>query len=209
MADVDVSLKAEIVGVLGASGSGKSAYMKSELRARKPRRLLIYDPDGEYLTFGRRVEKVGDVLSVLRQCEGGKGFRLIFQPAPDPAQAVKQFDLVCKAAFEAGNLLFLVDELADVTTPSRAPAGWSMVTRRGRKRGITVFGAAQRPANIDKNFLGNCTRVRAGRLLYEPDARAVAAVLGVPHAEFLSLESLHYVERLPPAEAARGVLKFR
>lgn len=203
---IDVSLKAEIVAVLGASGSGKSSYMKAELRREKPRRLLIYDPDGEYPTFGRQVSKLADVQSVLHQASGGKGFKLVFRPHADPVKARKQFDMLCRLVFEAGDMRYLVDELADVTTPSWSPPGWSMVTRRGRKRGIRIFGAAQRPANIDKNFLGNCSRVRSGRLMYEDDAKAVSKVLGVPPGEMLALAPLHFIEREPPGEAVRGVI---
>lgn len=205
---IDVSRKAEIIAVMGASGSGKSAYIKGEIRRRKAKRLMIYDPEGEYTAFGRVVTSLADVHSVLMQADGGKPFKLVFKSHADPARAVKQFDMLCRLAFEAGDLLFVAEELADVTTPSRAPVGWSMMTRRGRKRGCEIIGASQRPANIDKNFLGNCTAVRSGRLLYEEDAKAVAKVLGIAHADLLALESLHYVSRRPPEPAERGVLTF-
>lgn len=205
---VDVTLKAEIVAVLGASGSGKSAYIKGEIRRRRPARSIIYDPEGEYLAFGRRVESLAAVHSVLIQAAGGKPFKLVFAPHADPAKAIKQYDMLCRMAFFAGDVLFVAEELADVTTPQRAPVGWSMVSRRGRKRGVEVIGASQRPANIDKNFLANCSRVRSGRLLYEADARAVGAVLGVDWRELLALPPLHYFEREAPAPAVRGVLTF-
>lgn len=205
---IDVTRRASIEAVIGASGSGKSAYIKGEIRRRKPARLLIYDPEGEYTTFGRTVTGLGDVHSVMTKAGAAGKFKLIFKPHADPARAVKQFDMLCRLAFEAGNLLFVAEELADVTTPSRAPVGWSMMSRRGRKRGAEIIGATQRPANIDKNFLGNCTKVRAGRLLYEADARAVGGILGIDYAELLSLESLHYIEREPPTPAVRGVMTF-
>lgn len=205
---IDVRRGASIEAVLGSTGSGKSAYIKRELRERKPDRLLIYDPEGEYTTFGRQVRRLSDVLSVLRKAGPEGKFRLVFDPHADPATAVKQFEALCRIAFHGGNLLFVAEELADVTEPQRAPVGWSMLTRRGRKRGVSIIGASQRPASIDKTFLGNATKVRSGRLLYEQDARAVARVLGVDHAELMALESLHYIEREPPEEARRGVLTF-
>lgn len=205
---VNVTLKAEIEAVIGASGSGKSAYIKGEIRRRKPKRLLIYDPEGEYAAFGRQVSKMSEVHSILLQAQGGKGFKVVFCPHADPKKAAAQFNLLCRLAFEAGHMLFVAEELADVTTPSHAPAGWSMMTRRGRKRGVSIIGATQRPANIDKNFLGNCSAVRSGRLMYEEDARAVAKVLGVDYRDFLSMEPLHFVRREPPGEAVRGVMTF-
>lgn len=204
---IDVTREASIEAVLGSSGSGKSAYIKAELRRRKPARLLIYDPEGEYSKAGRVVSRLSDVQSVLVKAGAGP-FRLVFEPHADPARAVVQFEALCRLAFHAGGLLFVAEELADVTQPTKAPVGWSMLTRRGRKRGVSIIGASQRPASIDKTFLGNCTTVRAGRLLYEADARAVGLVLGVDHADLMALESLHYVQRSPPAPAERGVLRF-
>lgn len=205
---IDVTLEASIEAVIGASGSGKSAYIKGEIRRRKPRRLLIYDPEGEYAKFGRVVSHLEDVHKVLTQAGPAKPFKLVFAPHADPGRAVKQFELLCRIAFHTGNLLLIAEELADVTQPQKAPVGWSMISRRGRKRGVQVIGATQRPASIDKTFLGNCTQVRAGRLLYEEDARAVGKVLGVPHLELLSLAPLHYIQRRPPEPAERGVLTF-
>jgi hypothetical protein len=205
---IDVTLDADITAVLGASGSGKSAYIKKRLRTEKPQRLLIYDPEGEFGKFGRELTKISDVLSVLQQAGDDGAFKLVFNPHADPGRAVGQFELLCRMAFHAGNLMFVVEELADVTQPTKAPVGWSMLTRRGRKRGCRIIGASQRPASIDKTFLGNCTRVRCGRLMYEEDARAVGKVLGVDHAQLLSLPALHFFERCPPGEAVAGVLKF-
>lgn len=203
-AKIDVSAKAEIIAVMGASGAGKSTYMKRELRRRKPARLLIYDPDEEYLAFGRKVETMADLLSVLKMCGTSRPFRLVFVPHADPEIAKRQFNVLCRAAFEVGNLTLKVDELAGVTTPSWAPPGWKMVSTRGRKRGIVIYGAAQRPANIDKDFLGNASKVRSGRLMYEDDAKAVAKVLGVDKSVFLDMAPLAYIEREPPGKAVRG-----
>jgi len=205
---VDVTLSASIEAVLGSSGSGKSAYIKREIRDRKAARLIVYDPEGEYATFGRVVDSLRDVQSVLVKAGSAKAFRLVFSPHADPARAIVQFEALCRLAFHAGNLLFVAEELADVTQATKAPVGWSMLTRRGRKRGVSIIGASQRPASIDKTFLGNCSKVRSGRLLYEADARAVGAVLGIDHGELLALESLHYVARVPPEPAERGVLRF-
>lgn len=207
-ARIDVSREAEIVAVMGSSGSGKSSYIKAELRRRKPRRLVVYDPDEEYGPFGRVVSKLGDVLSVMRQAGTDKPFKLVFRPSSDPGAAARQFDALCKLCFHAGGVTFVAEELADVTTPSRAPVGWSMLSRRGRKRGIVLFGASQRPANIDKNFLGNATRVRCGVLSYEQDANVCGRVLGVDPGELMTLAPLAYVERSQGGETVRGVLKL-
>lgn len=211
MAEIDVSQKADIFAVMGATGSGKSVAIKAELRKRKARRLVIFDPEEEYLAFGRRVERLADVVSVLSQCGHDKGFRLVFVPHADPAKAEAQFEVLCRAAFHAGNVLLVAEELAAVTKPTKAPVGWGMASTRGRKRGVSIIGASQRPAQIDKAFLSGCTRVRSGRLLYEDDAQVMAKVLGLGKEgvpELMGLADLEYFERVMPGQAVRGRVKI-
>lgn len=176
---------------MGASGSGKSLYIKGILRARNPDRLLIWDPLNEYHPFGAVQKK----LEALREACKAPAFRLVFQPSGDPVQARKQFDVFCQIAYAAGNLCLVCEELAFVTSPSFAPAGWAMVTLKGRHKGLEVFGASQRPAAVDKNFFGNATLIRTGRLNFASDIKVLANVLQVPPAEVQSLQPLDFIER--------------
>lgn len=190
-----VAAKAHIEAVLGGSGTGKSSYVKGLMESRMPPRLMVFDPDGEWGACGAVTTRLQDVLDAFRAA-GEKGpCRMVFVPSPDPASAVRQFDTFCRIAFHAERLTFIVDELKSVTTPSRSPVGWGMLTGRGRKRGIVMYGLSQRPASIDKDFLGNCTHVRTGRLTYAEDQKAVARVLGVTPEEIAALPDLAWIRR--------------
>lgn len=197
--------KAAIMAVLGASGSGKSTFIKREIR--KPavkRRLLIWDPMREYGAHGRTVTTAGELVEAI----GAEKFAIVFQPSGDPKLRVRQFDLVCRAALAAGRLTLVVEELRFVTTPSRAPLGWAQVCLTGRHAGLTVYGASQRPASIDKDFLGNCTRIRTGRLAYPADEKAVAAAARVDVSE-IPTAPLEFLEiDLTTGAKTLGKLKF-
>jgi hypothetical protein len=200
-----VAAKAHIEAVLGASGSGKSSYVKSLMQRKLPARLIVFDPEGEWGEFGTVTNRLDDVLQGAKAA-GQKGpMRTVFVPSPDPATAVKQFDTICRIAFHWERCTFIVDELKSVTSPSRSPVGWGMLTGRGRKRGIVIYGLSQRPASIDKDFLGNCNYVRSGRLTYSEDQRAVARVLGVPESEIGALPDLGWIRRdMATGETKRG-----
>ncbi|MFZ4756680.1 MAG: hypothetical protein ACOYLX_00770, partial [Burkholderiaceae bacterium] len=61
---------------------------------------------------------------------------------------------------------------------------------------LTIIGSAQRPAMIDKTFLGNATLIRTtGGFRYQADGATVAQVLRIPLDEVDELPPLHYVER--------------
>ncbi|MBE0630123.1 MAG: DUF87 domain-containing protein [Burkholderia vietnamiensis] len=200
-----VEAKAHIEAVLGASGSGKSSYVKRLMERAKPKRLIVFDPDMEWGAFGTVTTRVADVLEGFKAAHPAAPCCAVFQPSPDPAVAVRQFDAICRVAFAAERLTFIVDELKLVTTPSRSPVGWGMLTGRGRKRGIVMYGLSQRPASIDKDFLGNCNYVRTGRLTYDDDIVRVARVLRVPPDDVASLPDLGWIRRdMATGELTRG-----
>ncbi len=150
----------------------------------------------------------GDLVPALAGLKAKK-FRLVFRPSADPAVRAQQFDFVCRAALAAGNLTLVVEELRFVTTPSRAPLGWAQVCLTGRHKGLRVFGLSQRPASIDKDFLGNCTAIRTGRLAYPEDVKAVTKVMGVPPARVESLRPLEWLEKdMATGRISSGVLTF-
>lgn len=199
---MSVSNKAFIVAVLGASGSGKSTFVKRAIARGHPR-LLIWDPLAEY--GGAIRETASDLLALLKLPK----FRCVFRPSADPAVRARQFDLVCRAALAAGRMTLVVEELRFVTTPCRAPLGWAQVCLTGRHKGLKVFGLSQRPASIDKDFLGNCTAIRTGRLAYPEDVKAVSKAMGGHAAEIQALKPLHWLEKdMTTGRMSSGVLTF-
>jgi hypothetical protein len=79
---------------------------------------------------------------------------------------------------------------------------------RGRHKGMTVIGASQRPASIDKHFFGNATIVRTGRLNFAADIKVLANVLHVPGSHILSLAPLEFFQRdMQTGDTQRGALK--
>lgn len=189
MSKIDVTQKADIRAVMGAPGTGKSKYIKDELA--KASRALVWDMEDEYETIP--AVSLAQLPAALHRA--GKGsVKLRFVPSADAAQRQLEFNIFCRTAMAVGNLLILAEELRFVTQPSKAPAGWAGVVLRGRKRGIRVIGASQRPASIDKDFLGNATLIRCGALGYPEDRKAVAAVMGIDAALIEKLEGFEVIE---------------
>ncbi len=71
-------------------------------------------------------------------------------------------------------ICFVVDELAGVTSPSKAGEFWHAVVSRGRKYGVSVFAGSQRPQEIDKTLLGNRSMFWCGSLEREKDREYVS-----------------------------------
>ena len=185
---------ARIIGVIGASGSGKSRWGKGTLRdgikAGKIPRMLVWDPQDEYgEEFGRPFTDMRELVAALSQLGEGDPFRFVFRPGDDMASYKWKFDLFCEIAYQIENLCVVIEELADVTTPSWAPPFWSRLSRKGRHRAMTIFAYSQRPTLKDKTFLGNTTMIHCSRLNDENDIRTMSRYLGVPEQQVRDLKA--------------------
>lgn len=186
------SNEAEVIAVIGATGSGKGVYIKNYALKKSDKRLVIWDYMQEY---GHFVDLVTPSLAKTMRGMAAPEFRIAFQPAYDDKLIAKQFDAFCKATVAAGNLRVVVEELAFVTKASHAPAGWKQATSIGRHKGLRLIGASQRPAQVDKAFWSNCTEIHCGFLNYEDDQRTMAKALGVSLSDIQGLKPLEYIHK--------------
>lgn len=182
---------APLVAALGMRGSGKSSWVREYLRKRKRPRLAVWDLMREHQADIKTAD-LGEAIRAMAQAR----FSVAYYPdAADEKRRAVQFDLWCKAVYCAQRCTALVEEVAFVTSPMKAPPGWRQLSLLGRHKGCEVIATSQRPASIDKDFLGNCSLVHTGRLAYEPDAKKVAQTMGVTVEQIMSLPLLHWIER--------------
>lgn len=198
------SLQAEIHAAIGASGSGKTYWVQSEIKRLKPKRLIVWDTKGEFADAGlaRPVSRLQDLAQIIMT---EKSFRLSYEPWGDDKRMQSMFDVFCLAAFQAKNLTMIAEELADTTTASRAVTGWRRCTTQGRAYGLHIYGLTQRPASVDKAFFGNCSTIRCGRLNYANDVAVMANSLRVSRAEVEALAGHAWIRRnMYTGEVTRG-----
>lgn len=191
-----VENKAQIWAVMGQSGTGKGAWVKSRLRRLKPARILILDPQDEYHEFGDPVSSAADMARIVVKGADKGPFRVryVFPKTCTQDHFAKVFDLACQLTYAARNCVFLVEELSNFTTPSWAPPLWKRMCNSGRHEGVHVIGASQFPAQIDKAFLSNATLVHTGFLGEEPHRKAVARKMDVHPDLIRDLPDLQYLE---------------
>jgi len=204
-------LDARIIAVMAASGSGKGVWIKNMLRAENPQRLVIWDFKNEYQEFtGERPKApckntLGDVRRAMTKAGDGP-LRIRYAPriaysqaSGKPVDAAKemrsQFEALCALVQAWENCWFLAEELSNVTMPSWAPPAWRMMTTGGRHEGITIIGVSQNPAQIDKQFLSNCTLIHVGQLHEHAHRQAVEKSMDVLPGELSDLVQFQWVEK--------------
>lgn len=207
---IDTSRRANVTAIIGSTGSGKGSRMKWILGRERYDRLAIFDPEGEYGEFGTVVNTLGELVALLKKTK----FRAVFVPSENDKAKKIQFEIFCQAVAGdddgiGGECAVVVDELAEVTTPSWAPAGWRKVCNKGRKRGLIVYGMSQFPAQVDKAFWGACTTIFTGRLITPAHAKAMGEQIGVRPDEIRSLSDLEYMEMdVRTGQLTRGAGKY-
>lgn len=193
---IDTKRQAKIVVVCGSSGSGKSAWIKKQLARKK--RVIIWDPDDEY--DGQRITKQPDLVRIVRAARQGR-FRYVGKPG--------DFNFFCRVAFAWSRCTVVAEEIAGVTNPGKAPDGWHTLVSRGRKRGVTLYAATQRPAESDKTVFGNATELHVGRMTRRKDRQYMAQELDVNLELLDNLQPLDYIHRdLQTGKIDRGKLRF-
>ncbi|HLP99261.1 MAG TPA: hypothetical protein VK149_12540 [Sideroxyarcus sp.] len=89
-----------------------------------------------------------------------------------------------------GACVAIGEEVADVTTPSKAPGNWGMLLRRGLKRGITIYALSQRWAEADKTAIGNATEFVCCAFSNDDDVVYMARKTRIPVDQLAALRKV-------------------
>lgn len=191
----------ELVVVTGSPGSGKTLYtMRATARAS---RLIAWDSHLEW--SGRGAASIGSIGELVRACRTREPAQLAYIGPADR----ETFDRFCRVALcwlKLAICTIVVEELADVSPPGKAPAAWGELVRWSRKLGGTIYALTQRPQESDKTIFGNASRIVCHAPGDEGDAAYMAKRLGVELALVTALkrEQLQHLERLPDRSVREG-----
>ncbi len=193
--------------IAGASRSGKTAWTRKQ--TAKLRRVFAWDPEDQWagLPGYRKITKRADLLKAA----GAAGAQRIAYVAG--GDLAKEFDFFAGCAMYAGRYVepldVIAEELADVTTPSKAPGNWGILLRRGLKRGITIWAISQRWSEADKTAVGNASDFVVFRQSSGDDVAYLSRKTGMDVDQLRGLVPLEYVKLdALTGQSERGKLKF-
>jgi hypothetical protein len=152
---------------LAETGHGKSTLMKKKSGIPASGvRVVLFDPNRDHKAH-RYKTRAGFARALRAAHLSGRGFRIAYT-GETTAEA---FEWVCKAvrAILDGSktTYFIAEEYGSVSTgagpilPKNYPAHFALWTQ-GRKFGLSIHAASQRPQNISKDALENAGRIYAG-----------------------------------------------
>jgi len=188
----------KLVVVSGASRCGKST--QTARMVKNSRRAVAWDPEAQWcgLPGWRKVTTRKQLLDAI-QTPGHVRVAYV-APAGDIKALKAEFDFCCACAMYAARhiapLDFVAEELADVTTASKAPGNWGIVVRRGLKRGMNIYAISQRWAEADKTAMGNAS-VYVVFTSREQDIPYVSKKTGLAVEELRALQPFEFIQYDP------------
>ena len=184
----------ERTAIIGQSGSGKSylvSVMCEEL-ASNDLGFVLLDTEGEYhglSKFGniRLIKETEEVEDISADEENIKRIiqesqKIILDVSESDKNTVNEFltgiySVTTELFKENKSTPFLlIIEEADIYIPQKRTGGLEIlqtISRRGRKRGLGILLATQRPALVNKNVLSQCNNVFIGKLMLKNDLDSV------------------------------------
>lgn len=196
---IKMSLKTtdgEIFIYSGRSRSGKTAKCWLDVSEGGFKTIFVFDIEAQwYLMEG--FKKITNMADLKKICLSGEKGRFAFVPN---GELKTKFENFCRLVFHYasyfGKCAIIAEELADVTTTSKAPPYWGAVCRRVLKRGASVYAISQRWAEADKTAIGNASKIFIFQPATMSDAKYLAEKVNMFDSEIFNLNynTYQYIE---------------
>lgn len=192
--------------ISGSSRTGKSVY--TERSVRSDARVFVWDPEDQWSKL-RGYIRVTSRKDLLHWADKAGKMKIAYVAS---ANLREEFEFFCKCAFHWGRFhgggTVVAEELADVTSPGKAPDAWGILIRRGLKRGITIYCISQRWAEADKTAFGNASMYVCFMSSSAADVKYLCSKTRIPAADLEGLLPLHFVRFEPGKPIERGKIRF-
>jgi hypothetical protein len=196
-----------LIVIGGASRSGKTAWTKKQVA--KVQRIAAWDPEDQWAQLPGWTKVT--TRKALAQALTKPGRLKVAYVAG--GKLVEEFNYWAECVMYSGRyvepLSCIAEELADVTTPGKAPDKWGILVRRGLKRGITIYAISQRWAEADKTAVGNASEFVLFRQSSGDDITYLVRKARVPYEALDGLQQLEFVRKCAiTGKFEQGKLKF-
>lgn len=171
---------------MGRRGCGKS-YLAQNIQKRWPRRIIIDSldeySDGDHVTsFDGFCEK----LEYYKTNEI-KEFVLVFKFNPETEENEDTFNEILRIAFYFKDVQIVIEEVQLYSTPHSLPHWLKQNLLIGRHHDISILFTTQRPGQLNKTCLSQCSHIFCGQIVEGNDLRYISSFLNQDANQLSSL----------------------
>jgi len=180
--------------VVGRTRSGKTTYVRQQTAS--DRSVLVWDGKAEWGSqWGYKVVTSPHALLPFVLPDAAPA-RVAYRVPVTRENFATFCTLAWVYARGRDRAVIIVEELADVTTASKAPVGWGEIVRKSGGMGTRVYALTQRPQEVDKTVQGNAAIFHCGMMSDSMDAKYVALrLLNTDVKRVEALGPLEFIER--------------
>jgi hypothetical protein len=155
---------------MGRRGCGKS-FLAKRIQGLWKRRLII-DSLNEY-TEGEMVHSFAQLGALLTQkkATNSQEFTIVFQFDPESPASVAEFDHILRLAYYYGNIQVVVEEIQLYCTTHMMPHWLKTSLLTGRHQNMAMLFTSQRPGEVHKTIISQCSHVFCGNIQEGNDIR--------------------------------------
>ncbi len=206
----NAALPNENVIIIGASGSGKSSFLREKVDFQQ-KRIIAWDPEEDY-----KLPRCRTLADFKKHClkTGFGPIRVALTVEPNEENFEVFAGIVFALAHSKAAMTVLADEIADVTRVSKASPNWGQLCRKGRKYGVKLCAITQRPQECDKTIFNQVMYKWVGALGSMASYKYMANEMDVPVEELKALDNIDQVQiqywiRKGTAKAEKETISFK
>lgn len=189
------------ITAVGKTGSGKTAAIKhlvwDQFKTDDAVLLVFYDMTGEEESslnapVLRTLDEVEEAIYPADPDE--KLTTLVYSPE---VPTYESFEDLCRMVYEHGNAHLIADELMMVYRDGNSVRPTTdhhlKILTNGRKKGVGMSGATQRPVNVPLESLSEAEHIFTFKLKLGTDRDRMKQIIGEPAADAMELHSYRYI----------------
>ena len=183
--------------IMGRSGCGKS-YLARRLQGIWPRRIII-DSLSEYDDHKNKFYDFNLISTELinLKAQNARKFTLVFQFNPENEDANEVFNQLIRVGYYFGNLLIVIEEVQNFSSPHYLPHWLKNALLTGRHKGLALMFTTQRPGELNKTIVSQCKHIFCGNLIDKNDINYVSGFLNEESIKLINLKDRQFIYRGP------------
>ena len=182
-----MSFKADdCILIMGRRGSGKT-YLGQRLQKIWPRRVVL-DTLADY-SEGDVVRSFNEFAEKMRELKnsGKNNFVVIYKFDPEREITENEINEILRLCYYFGGIQVVIEEVHNFSSPHKLPKWFRQCLLTGRHQNLSLMVSTQRPGELNKTILSQCSHIFCGNLIEGNDLKYVANFLGQSSEKLVSL----------------------
>lgn len=179
--------------VMGRRGCGKS-YLAKKLQELWPRRF-IFDPLLEYQDNELSVYSFHEFCEIISRlkAENKEQFELIIKFDVESEVSISEFNEMLRLCYYFGNAQIVIEEIQNFSSPHDLPHWLRNCLLTGRHQNIALLFTTQRPGELNKTILSQCSHIFCGSIVEGNDLRYISGFLRQDAQKLINLPDRRFI----------------